>query len=256
MHVISADIATDRSILSITGTDASHFLQGLITNDVVKADNGLVYAALLSPQGKYLADFLLLKQDHGYLLDVDTELAPGLAQRLGMYKLRADVQIEQTDIKVLRGVGGAPDGALADPRQEGLGWRIYADELPEHSPAGTDWTAFQIALGVPQSGVEMIPNESYILECGFEQLNGVDFRKGCFVGQEVTARMHHKTTLKKGLRKVVVAGDAAPGTEITANGKAVGTLHSVRGELGLAYLRFDRATGEMTAGEASVTLAD
>ena len=133
---------------------------------------------------------------------------------------------------------------------------MVCDALPDLTPSAADWEALRLSLGVPQSGAELMPNDSYILECGFEQFNGVDFRKGCYVGQEVTARMHHKTTLKKGLRKVHVAGDAAPGTEIMAADKPAGVLHSVKGGIGLAYLRFDRAEGQMTAGNAQVTLAD
>jgi folate-binding protein YgfZ len=102
-------------------------------------------------------------------------------------------------------------------------------------------------------GIELIPNDSYILEMGFERLNGVDFRKGCYVGQEVTARMKHKTELRKGLVKVGVSGSAKPGTEILAAGRPAGTLYSQAEGSGLAYLRFDRATDDMTAGAATVT---
>jgi folate-binding protein YgfZ len=102
---------------------------------------------------------------------------------------------------------------------------------------------------------ELVENETYILEAGFERLNGVDFRKGCYVGQEITARMKHKTELKKGLRRVAVQGQAAFGDAITANGKPAGTLFTVVGEYGLAHLRFDRAQGEMQAGGANLRLA-
>ena len=113
--------------------------------------------------------------------------------------------------------------------------------------------ARRIALGVPESGAELLPDDSYILEMGFERLNGVDFRKGCYVGQEVTARMKHKTDLRKGLVRVRVEGEAPPpGTEIRAGDKPAGTLHSAAGGQGLAYLRFDRATGELVAGEARI----
>ena len=105
---------------------------------------------------------------------------------------------------------------------------------------------------MPKTSVELLPNDSYILEMGFERLNGVSFRKGCYVGQEVTARMKHKTELRKGLAQVAVSGDAAPGTEITADGKSVGTLLSRAGDRALAYLRFDRADDTMQAAGAAV----
>ncbi len=113
--------------------------------------------------------------------------------------------------------------------------------------------AARVALVVPEAGVELRPDDSYILEMGFERLNGVDFRKGCYVGQEVTARMKHKTELRKGLARVTIVGPAPPpGTELRRDGVAVGTLYTSAGGRGLAYLRFDRAEGEMTAGEARV----
>jgi folate-binding protein YgfZ len=109
-----------------------------------------------------------------------------------------------------------------------------------------------VAHVIPEGGVELIPDDSYVLEMGFERLHGVDFRKGCYVGQEVTARMKHKTELRKGLARVEVEGAAPVGTPILADGRAVGTLFTQSGGRGLAHLRFDRAGGAMTAGEARV----
>ncbi|QGX99190.1 folate-binding protein [Roseovarius faecimaris] len=238
-----------RSILKISGADAEHFLQGLITNDIARLDQGLVYAALLTPQGKYVADFLLCREGDGILLDVDAALAPTLAQRLNMYKLRADVQISETGRKVRRGVGVAPDGALADPRHAALGWRLYGGEGGDD---GTDWDAIRVAHCIPETGIELTP-DTYILEAGFERLNGVDFRKGCYVGQEIAARMKHKTELRKGLVTVGIDGSAALGSEITANGKPVGTVYTQANGQAIAYLRFDRTGPEMQAGEARIS---
>ena len=239
-----------RTVFRITGSDHAPFLQNLVTNDVTRAQDGLVWTALLTPQGKYLADFFLLGEGDGLLLDVDAGLAAGLAQRLNMYRLRADVVIEQTDITVARGLGDTPDGAYADPRDPSLGWRAYDGRASEDA----DWDALRVAAGVPESGIELIPNESYPLEQRFEALSGVDFKKGCYVGQEVTARMKHKTALRKGLARVKVSGAADPGTPIlTSDGKEAGTLYSQADGAGLAYLRFDRAVGALRAGDATVT---
>lgn len=251
---MTGEWASDRTVLSITGSDAAKFLQDLVTNDVSPADGGLVYAALLSPQGKYLFDFFLAGSMDGFLLDIQSDRAQALSSRLTMYKLRADVQIAVSDRVVNRGLGAPPEGAFADPRHSALGWRRYDTE-----PAGAaeiDWTALRVANCIPKTGVELLADQSYILETRFEALSGVDFRKGCYVGQEVTARMKHKTELRKGLRTVQVSGVAEVGTEITANGKPVGTLYSQSGGQGIAYLRFDRAQGEMQAGTAAVTLVD
>ena len=239
-----------RKVLKITGSDRFDFLQNLITNDVTRLKDGLVWTALLTPQGKYLADFFLVPADDAILLDVAENLAKSLAQRLTMYKLRADVQIDTTDIAPSRGPGATPQGAFADPRHAELGWRAY-DGRPDE-PA--DWDAIRVEHMIPETGIELIPNESYPLEVRFEPLHGVDFKKGCYVGQEVTARMKHKTELKKGLAKVAISGAAPVGTEITtSDGKTAGTLYTQSGGKALAYLRFDRAIGEMRAGEATLT---
>ncbi|MCP3972153.1 MAG: folate-binding protein YgfZ [Rhodobacteraceae bacterium] len=240
----------DRQVIRIGGADRLDFLQGLITNDVNRLQQGLVYAALLSPQGKYLADFFLVPAGDAVLLDVQREFALGLVQRLTMYRLRADVTIEPQDIPVWRGLGRPPEGGLADPRDPGLGWRHYGALQIGETDMG--WAALRVAACVPETGIELIANGTYILEAGFERLNGVDFKKGCYVGQEVTARMKHKTELRKGLVPVAVEGAAPPGTAITAAGKPVGTLYTQSGGRGIAWLRFDRAAGEMTAGPATV----
>jgi len=242
---------SNRTVLSLTGKDRIEFLQGLITNDVTRAAGGIIYAALLTPQGKFIADFFVIGQDDRLLIDVASSVAAPLFQRLSMYRLRADVTLSETALVVSRGTGDAPEGALPDPRHTALGWRHYGQT--DISDA-TDWTALHIAHLIPQTGVELTP-ETYILEANFEALHGVDFKKGCFVGQEIVARMKHKTELKKGLRRVRIAGEAATGDAITSNGKPAGTLYSISGDQGLAYLRFDR-TDAMETQKASLTLRD
>ncbi len=241
-----------RTILEVSGPDRVKFLQGLVTNDLGRlGETGILYAALLSPQGKYLADFFLVERPGAVLIDVQAELAPALNQRLSMYRLRADIGIGQTALKLARGTGPAPEGALADPRLAALGWRAYGQRAGDD---GTDWDALRVEHAVPETGIELTP-ETYILEAGFERLNGVDFRKGCYVGQEVTARMKHKSTLKKGLVQVQIDGAAPAGTPIvTEAGKPAGTLYTRSGGRALAHLRFDRARGQaMRAGDARVT---
>lgn len=238
-----------RSLFEITGPDAETFLQGLITNDVGRIGDGMIYSAILTPQGKYLADFFLSRHCDGILLDVDETLAPGLVARLGMYKLRADVTISPVALHVHRGLGAVPDDGFQDPRQAELGWRAYRDS--PQSENNTDWEALRVAHCVPESGIELTP-DSYILEAGFERLHGVDFRKGCYVGQEVTARMKHKTELRKGLAVVEIDGEAEVGTAITKDAREVGTLFTASGGKAIAYLRFDRAGEDMRAGDATI----
>ena len=242
-----------RRLVALTGPDTLPFLQGLVTNDVLRLrDPGIVYAALLTPQGKYLADFFVINTGQALLLDLNEAQADGVLKRLTMYRLRAQVQMTPSDLTVTRGLGAPPPGAFADPRHPALGWRLYG---PETGDDGTDFDAIRVAHCIPESLIELIPNETFILEAGFERLHGVDFRKGCYVGQEVTARMKHKTELRKGLVRVEVEGPApAPGTEILAAGKPAGTLHTTAGGRGLAYLRLDRAEGALTAGDARIRL--
>ena len=234
-----------REILKITGEDREHFLQGLVTNDVARLKDGLVYTAMLTPQGKYIADFFLVPDGEAILLDVDAALAKSLAQRLDMYKLRSKVAIAPAGLHLHRGLGTRPDGAFDDPRHEGLGWRAYRSEAQDDDT--TDWAALRVALGVPETGAELGP-DTFILEMGFERLHGVDFKKGCYVGQEVTARMKHKTELRKGLARITADAPLSAGDEILADGKPAGTVLSVAGTSALAYLRFDRAEKGLEAG--------
>lgn len=247
------ETATDRRVFALTGADVLPFLQGLVSNDVLPLAKGpgIVWAALLSPQGKYLADFFVVNTGAALLLDIKDSLADSTIQRLSMYKLRTDVQIAPSDLAVTRGLGPQPQDALPDPRHAALGWRAYG---AHGTPPAIDWDAIRVAHTIPETGIELIPNESYILENGFERLNGVNFRKGCYVGQEVTARMKHKTELRKGLVQVRVEGTAPVGTLIEQDGKPVGTLHTRNADRGLAYLRLDRADN-LTAGAARIILS-
>ena len=239
-----------RTIIRVSGSDAVKFLQGLVTNDLRKLpDAGILYAALLSPQGKYLADFFLIGTDDGVLLDIAEPLADEVLKRLTLYKLRSAVTIERIALDVSRGTGPAPDGALPDPRHPALGWRLYGVALPDD---GTDWDALRVAHCIPETGIELIPNETFILEAGFGRLNGADFRKGCYVGQEVTARMQHKTELRKGFATVTLDGPVGTGAEIMSGDVKAGRIFTVSGDKAIAYLRFDRARAALHADGVGV----
>jgi folate-binding protein YgfZ len=242
-----------RRVAMVTGADAIAFLQGLVTNNVQPLADaaGIVWTAFLSPQGKYLADFFVVNTGTALLLDMPALAAEDALKRLSMYRLRADVKLAIADeLHVTRGLGRTPSGGFADPRHTGLGWRLYGETAGVDD--NTDWNALRVQHLIPEFGYELIPNDSYILECGFERLHGVDFRKGCYVGQEVTARMKHKTELRKGIARVSVSGPVAVGAEIMAEGKPVGQVYTQADGQAIAYLRFDRIADGMTAGGAAV----
>lgn len=246
--------APGRALLRVTGADRVSFLQGLVTQDMGRvAREGIGYGAMLTPQGKLVADFLLVSQGDAVLIDVADGLAEDLARRLGMFRLRAQVTVDRVAMSVTRGIGPAPEGALADPRSSALGWRHYGQALEQG--AAVDWDALHIDALVPQTGVDLVPGDSFILEAGFQRLNGVDFRKGCYVGQEVTARMHHKTELRRRLVVLAVPVPLPPGTPVlTADGREAGVLGTQAGGRGLALMRLDRLDGGLTAGGAAVSV--
>ena len=239
----------DRTIICVNGPDAKSFLQNLVTNDVDKLDNNIIYAALLTPQGKLVTDFFLVDSGQGVLIDVNSKVSDTLLKLLSLYKLRADINIEKTDLKVSTGINNIPPKGFEDPRHPKMGWRYYSNK--DQSEKNIDWLKIRIENLIPEFGKEL-SSDSYILEYGFESLNGVDFKKGCYVGQEVTARMKHKATLKKGLTTIETTECLPYNTPIFANDKIVGKVYSSTKNQALAYLRFEFASKIMMAGEIEI----
>ena len=240
----------DRIVLCVSGPDAKSFLQNLVTNDVTKLNNNIIYSALLTPQGKLVTDFFLVDAGQDVLIDVNSKVSETLLKLLSLYKLRAEISINKTDLKVSSGIKNKPQKGLEDPRHPKMGWRYYSNV--DLSEKNIDWEKIRIENLVPEFGKEL-SSDSYILEYGFENLNGVDFKKGCYVGQEVTARMKHKSKLRKGLALVGTKGSVAFDTPINANKKIVGKVFSSTKNQALAYLRFEFASQKMMAGEVEVT---
>lgn len=261
-----ASLLPSRSVFRIGGADARKFLQGLITNDIGKAQGGhAIHAGLLSPQGKILFDFFAVPVADGFLLDVAQDKASELLKRLGFYRLRAQVEIaEEPSLAVAAAWGGTPrlpQGAVvyADPRLPELGFRIIVPKGTDAAELGCaparqeDYDAFRIGLGVPEGGRDYAFGEAFPHEALFDQLNGVDFAKGCYVGQEVVSRMEHRGTARKRIVPVEGVGPLPPpGTSVEADGVAIGTLGSVSGASGLALIRLDRAEQALARGTALV----
>ena len=240
----------DRIVLCVSGPDAKSFLQNLVTNDVNKLNNNIIYSALLTPQGKLVTDFFLVDAGQNVLIDVNSGISGALLELLSLYKLRAEISIDKTDLKVSLGINKKPRNGLDDPRHSKMGWRYYGNE--DLSEKNINWKKIRIENLIPEFGKEL-SSDSYILEYGFENLNGVDFKKGCYVGQEVTARMKHKSKLKKGLALVGTSGSVPFNTPIKANDKIVGKVLSSTKNQALAYLRFEFASQKMMAGKIEVT---
>lgn len=263
-----ATILADRGVVSVLGPDAGKLLGGLVTNEMSRLDAApALYAALLAPQGKVLFDFLVVKTAEGFLLDTLRLRAADLVKRLAMYKLRADVEIRDVSADYVVGAlwdgapGEARDGITAypDPRLPELGYRVLA-------PAGTSgadlaaamgavqssdeaYHMHRIGLGVPEGGRDFAFGDTFPHEALFDQLDGVSFTKGCFVGQEVVSRMQHRTTVRK--RIVSVLSDAALPREtlpVLVGTVEIGRLGSVAGARGLALVRIDRVAEALRDG--------
>ena len=258
-----ASLLPSRAVLRIGGADARKFLQGLITSDIGKVQGAdAVHAGLLSPQGKVLFDFFLVAEGDGFLADLAREKEEELLKRLAFYRLRAAVEISADPSRQVAACWGGkpaqPRGAIvySDPRLPALGYRAFLAqgaspaELGCEAASEQDYHAFRIGLGVPEGGKDFAFGDAFPHEALFDHLHGVDFNKGCFVGQEVVSRMEHRGTTRK--RIVPVEGAAplpAPGTSIEAAGAPIGTLGSVSGTLGLALIRLDRAEDAVARGE-------
>lgn len=245
-----------RALLRLAGAAAKDFLNALVSNDVsVAAPDRAVYAALLTPQGKFLHDMLVVgSEDGGLLLDVAASGAADLKRRLTLYKLRTKVEIGQLDWQGFALFGDGPEPQVAgegvllrDPRHPALGWRLWlpADATPDMTIAEPEsYERHRLALGIPDGARDIEPEKGLLLENHFEALQGVDFRKGCYIGQELTARTKYRGLVKKQLYRVAAAADAVlppPGTPIRLNGQEAGEMRSSFDNIGLALLRLDAA---------------
>jgi folate-binding protein YgfZ len=266
---MKAAFLSGRGVVKVSGADARDFLNGLVTTDVTLLRPGLGrFGALLTPQGKIVVDFLITEapagHGGGFLIDCPRALAQGLADKLGFYKLRAKIAVENLSdsLGVLAAWDGdpsvKPDLAFADPRNTALGWRILvpaelaqkvADLIGADLVDSSAYDAHRIASSTPRGGLDFTYGDAFPHETNMDRLHGVDFDKGCYVGQEVVSRMQHRGTARTRTVRVIVDGPAPePGAAILAGDKSVGTMGSTAGHNGLGLIRIDRTADALAAG--------
>ncbi|MEK9279197.1 MULTISPECIES: folate-binding protein [unclassified Bradyrhizobium] len=267
---MKAAFLPDRGVVKVAGEDARNFLNGLITTDIDRLKPGLGrFGALLTPQGKIIVDFLITEvpsgHGGGFLIDCPKALAETLATKLKFYKLRAKVTVEDlsADLGVLTAWDGPlaaqPDLSFADPRDEALGYRILIPEQLKQKLAeligaepvdASEYDAHRIALGVPRGGLDFMYSDAFPHETNMDRLAGVDFDKGCYVGQEVVSRMQHRGTARTRSVKVLLDGPSPEaGAAILAGDKQVGTIGSSADGKGIALVRIDRVADALDAGQ-------
>lgn len=238
----------DRAVLDVTGADRVAFLQGLVSNDVEQAAPGrAVWAALLTPQGKWLADFFILADGERLLLDVERAQAAMIAHKLTRFRLRAKVTVAELPgwhvHAAWAGTPAVPPAAVAapDPRLPEAGWRILAPEPLPATATPADWDSHRLSLGLPDGSRDLESDKSILLEAGFDELGGVSWTKGCYMGQELTARTKYRGLIKRRLVPVAIDGaPPPPGTPILRpDGSEAGTLRSAAAGHALATLRLD-----------------
>jgi tRNA-modifying protein YgfZ len=266
---MKAAFLPDRGVVKVSGNDARDFLNGLVTTDMTRLQPALGrFGALLTPQGKIIVDFLITEappgHGGGFLIDCPKVLAQALADKLGFYRLRAKVAVENLSdsLGVLAAWDGEstlkPDLAFIDPRNAELGLRVLlpaemaqkaADLLGARVVDPSAYEAHRVALGVPRGGPDFIYGDAFPHEANMDRLSGVDFDKGCYVGQEVVSRMQHRGTARTRTVRILLDGPAPEaGSAILAGDKPVGTMGSAADHHGLALIRIDRANEAMAAG--------
>lgn len=251
----------ERGVIAVEGDDRVAFLQGLVSNDIEAVRPGhAVWTALLTAQGKWLADFFVFADAEALLLDCESAQIAMLIQRLSRYRLRMMASLRvvpQLQVYVAwpdRPDGGGPDGGgivAPDPRLSDFAWRILCAEPLAANAAPDDWDRYRLEAGLPDGSKDMEADRSVLLEAGFDELGGVSWSKGCYMGQELTARTKYRGLLKRRLLPVRVEGPLpSPGSPVLRGGVEVGAMRSGQGDLGLALLRLDAFGDVLDCGEA------
>ena len=244
-----------RALIRVSGPDARPFLHNLLTQDVETLSPGdLRFGALLSPPGRLLFDLFLWGEDDAVVLDVAADRREALLQRLAMYRLRAQVTVEADDRPVFASWPGTAQGFTTDPRTPGLGGRCHGGPV-EPDASEDDWQAHRLTVGVPDPAADAPSDKTYPIEASFDLLNGIDFQKGCFVGQETTSRMKRRGAIKTRMLPITFDGPPPPfGAEVLNGERRAGEVLSGREGGAMALLRLDRLEGALTVDGQPVTM--
>jgi folate-binding protein YgfZ len=237
-----------RALIRVTGPDARPFLHNLLTQDVETLEPGaLRFGALLSPPGRLLFDLFIWGEENGVVLDVAAERRDALVQRLSMYKLRSNVEVMPIPDAVFVAWGGdIPEGFIPDPRLPALGGRRWGDQC-ETDATEADWQAHRLALGVPDPTADTLLDKTYPIEANFDLLNGIDFHKGCFIGQETTSRMKRRGTIKNRMMAIAFDGPAPErGAEVLNGELRAGEVMTGADGRAIALMRLDRLEGDLS----------
>jgi len=252
----------NRAVLSISGADRTTFLQGLISNDVtLLTKESALFAALLSPQGKYLADFFLTTDGEKIFVEGESTGLPALAFKLRRFRLRADVAIEPTDLLVFAAWGGTPLAlppeatVTPDPRLPEAGFRILSPSEIETNATPEDYNIHRLTLGLPDGAQDLLIDKTILLEAGFDELHGISWSKGCYMGQELTARTRYRGLIKKRILPVSATSDLPPpGTILRGpDGRETGEMRSSSGTIGMALLKIDQLETPISADGITIT---
>lgn len=252
---------SDRGIIRVTGSDAAPLLDGLLTNSLIRLDEkGAIHTGLLSPQGKILFDFFLIATTGEFLIDIDRTMADDLIKRLSFYRLRANVRFSNlSDTHVIAVLWPPqltiPGGMISylDPRHAGLGQRIIlpANRLAEIAAQRVDPSTYhdlRISLGIPEAGIDYPLPDTFPHEALYDQMHSIDFKKGCFIGQEVVSRMQHRGTARKRAMRVTAPEALTAGTPVEAGEATIGNIGSTSATSAIAILRLDRAAEAVASG--------
>ena len=246
-----------RGVIEIDGEDKKAFLQGLISNDInLVTPKQAIYATLLTPQGRFLFDFFITEKDGTFLLDVESARLEALLKKLSLFKLRSKVTLKaRPDLKIyaLWGEEKFPLDAYPDPRLEALGARLMGEAISNAS--AEEYDLHRLKLGVPEGGIDLLPEKAILLESGLDELNAISWTKGCYMGQELTARTKYRGLVRKRLFPVKIEGPAPEsGVEVSLDGTSVGQMRSHRNGCGLALLHIEAAKGGkvLQCGKASL----